>query len=77
MSIPSNIAEGYGRNYRPEYIRFLNVARGSCYEIETQLYLCADLGYLSEQQTANAFSLLSEIERLLIALIRKLEITKA
>lgn len=73
ISIPSNIAEGYGRNYRPEYIRFLNVARGSCFELETQMILCTDLGFLSEQQAEEAFDLLQEIGRLLISLIRKLE----
>ncbi len=73
VSIPSNIAEGYGRNYRPEYIRFLNVARGSCFELETQMLLCTDLGFLSEQQAEEAFDLLQEIGRLLISLIRKLE----
>ncbi len=76
VSIPSNIAEGYGRNYRTEYIRFLNIARGSCYELETQLILCLDLGYCSERQTESSISLLHEIERLLITLIKKLETTQ-
>lgn len=76
VSIPSNIAEGCGRNYRTEYIRFLNIARGSCYELETQLILCLDLGYFSEQQTENSINMLHEIERLLIALIKKLEILR-
>jgi four helix bundle protein len=37
VSIPSNIAEGYGRNYRNDYIRFLQISRGSLYECQTQL----------------------------------------
>ena len=39
VSIPSNIAEGYGRHYTKEYIRFLRVAIGSCAELETQLVI--------------------------------------
>ena len=76
ISIPSNIAEGYGRNYRTDYIRFLNIARGSCYELETQLILCEDLGYLTEKQIANSISTLRDVECLLNALIRKLEASK-
>ncbi|MBU0607461.1 MAG: four helix bundle protein [Armatimonadetes bacterium] len=45
VSIPSNIAEGYGRGTRQEYIRYLRLARGSAAELETQVMLCDDLGY--------------------------------
>ena len=37
VSIPSNIAEGYGRNYTKEYARFLQISRGSLFEMQTQL----------------------------------------
>ena len=47
VSIPSNIAEGYGRNNRGEYVQFLGVASGSMAELETQLLLARDLGYLT------------------------------
>ena len=73
VSIPSNIAEGYGRQSLIDYIRFLKVARGSCYELETQLILCSDLGYLSEDETQTAFSLLKQTQKLLISLIKSLE----
>ena len=59
ISIPSNIAEGYGRQYRSEYVRFLNIARGSCYEVETQLILCMDLGFLNADRAGNAMGLLA------------------
>ena len=44
-SIPTNIAEGSGRNTKKEYIRYINIANGSLYELETQLLLTEDLGY--------------------------------
>ena len=48
VSIPSNIAEGCGRNHPKDSIQFFNVARGSVYEVETQLYLASDLGFIEE-----------------------------
>jgi four helix bundle protein len=50
VSIPSNIAEGYGRQYKKETIHFLHVARGSIYELETQLYVAFDLTYISQNK---------------------------
>jgi four helix bundle protein len=73
VSIPSNIAEGYGRESKNEYIRFLRIARGSLYEIETQLHLCISIGLLLKSQTADAFSLCSEIGKMLTATIRTIQ----
>ncbi|MCA8830591.1 four helix bundle protein [Hymenobacter pini] len=50
VSIPSNIAEGCGRQYPKDTIQFLVTARGSLYELETQTYLSFDLGYITEGQ---------------------------
>lgn len=47
-SIPTNIAEGCGRNTNPDFRRFLVIATGSCSELEYQLILCNDLGYISD-----------------------------
>lgn len=52
VSVPSNIAEGCGRNTSKEIIHFLYIARGSLYELETQLYLSADQKYLCEEKFA-------------------------
>lgn len=75
VSIPSNIAEGYGRKGQREYVRFLNISRGSEYELETQLLLCVRLGYLTDSQIKTAFDLCDEIGKMLNAIISKLSPT--
>lgn len=50
VSIPSNIAEGYGRNYTKEYKQFLSIAYGSVCELETQYLLAIDLKYISKNE---------------------------
>ena len=50
VSVPSNIAEGIGRQSNKETIHFLYIAKGSLFEVETQLYLSYDLGYISESE---------------------------
>ena len=70
VSIPSNIAEGNGRESKSEYARFLGIARGSLYETETQLEIARRLGYLPD--ISNALNLISDIRRMLISLIIKL-----
>jgi four helix bundle protein len=73
ISIPSNIAEGNGRNSDKDYIRFLSMARGSQYELETQLMLCTRLGYLSDDDIDKSLNLCDETGRMLNALIARLE----
>ena len=73
VSISSNIAEGYGRQYRADYIHFLNIARGSCYEVESQLILSVDLGYMKEEKAQKARTLCTEIGRMLNAAIISLQ----
>ena len=50
VSVPSNIAEGIGRQSNKETIHFLHIAKGSLQEVETQLYLSFDLEYISKEQ---------------------------
>ena len=72
VSIPSNIAEGYGRNSTNDYVRFLNIARGSIYELDTQLNVCVMLGYITEEQSKNAIELSQEVGKMINALAGKL-----
>ncbi len=71
ISIPSNIAEGYGRSSPADYKRFLSIARGSAYEVETQLLLCVSLNYVSQAEVETAIKLVNEIIRMLNVLIPK------
>lgn len=71
VSIPGNLAEGAGRDGRKEFVRFPSIARGSLSEMETQLLMAADLGYLSRDH--DAFSLLERASRLISGLHRKLD----
>jgi four helix bundle protein len=73
VSVPSNIAEGYGRKTTPEYIRFLYMAYGSNCELETQILLSQDLGYVSVEDTIRLQENIREVERMLKALIKSLE----
>ena len=68
ISIPSNIAEGHGRNSNKETVRFLDIARGSIYELDTQLEISRQLSYLNQIEFTFIFNLLDEISRMLSGL---------
>jgi four helix bundle protein len=73
VSVASNIAEGYGRQSTSDYIRFLRVARGSLYELETQMLFAVEFGYVEQATCDELLGLMSECGRLLAGLIRSLE----
>jgi len=73
VSIPSNIAEGYGRKTIPDYVRCLYIAYGSTCELETQTLLSRDLEYLNEKIKVSLLEKINEVERMLMALIKSLE----
>ena len=73
VSIPSNIAEGYGRSSRKEYVRFLEIARGSLYEFQTQLEIATNLNFIDIVATKEIFELGIEVEKMLNSLIKKLK----
>ena len=72
VSIASNIAEGYGRASRTDYLRFLKVARGSLYELETQLLFAREFGYLKSERLRMIQSTADECSRVLGGLINRL-----
>ena len=69
VSIPSNIAEGSGRNHRKDTLQFFYIARGSIYELETQLYLSFDLGFLQEEVLNKLLNQIRIVRKLLAGLI--------
>jgi len=72
VSVASNIAEGQGRFSRGEFKQFLGHARGSLLEIETQMTIATNLGYLDSRQSEVVFELSSEVGRILNGLISSL-----
>ena len=73
VSISSNIAEGYGRKTTLDYIRMLYISYGSVCELETQILLAGDLGFIEIGELGTAKKDIAEIERMLKALIKSLE----
>ena len=70
VSVPSNIAEGFGRVANKDFAHFLSQARGSLFEVETQLLIAKDLGFVGDVEPELELS--SELGRILNGLIRKL-----
>ena len=73
LSIPCNIAEGYGRKTTPDYLRFLYMSYGSICELETQILLSGDLEYIETESLSELQSDIGEVERMLKALIKSIE----
>jgi four helix bundle protein len=72
VSIPSNIAEGYGRKSTQDYTRFLQISVSSLYELQTQLQIAYNLNYISLSAFEIAFATNRELERMLSSLIGKI-----
>ena len=73
VSVPSNIAEGYGRGGRREYLQFLSVAQGSLKELETQAILAQRLAYVTSSQAERVLSDSEVVGKMLGSLIRSLK----
>ena len=72
-SVPANIAEGYGRDSRGEYIQFLRVSQGSLKELETHVALSSRVGLTAESETRNVLEECDHLGRMLHRLIRSLQ----
>jgi four helix bundle protein len=72
VSVASNIAEGYGRSTKGEYLQFLGFARGSKCEVETQLIISTALGFGSKKEIQQAEDLADEVGRMLVTMMRTL-----
>jgi four helix bundle protein len=68
VSIPSNIAEGAGRNTGGEFIQFLGIAEGSANELETQMIIAGRLGFISTDEQLKTIKILTEIRKMLFSL---------
>ena len=71
VSVPSNIAEGYGRGSRKDYVHFLRQALGSLYEFDTQLEIAVSLGFVERSDAPSDH--VDGVSRMLNSLIRKLD----
>jgi four helix bundle protein len=72
VSIPSNIAEGYERNSTGDYKRFLQIGVGSLYELQTQLEVSFNIGYISKEKFNELLDKATELDRMLYSLIKKI-----
>jgi len=72
ISIPSNVAEGFRRQHNNEFKQFLYISLGSCAELETQMIIAEELGYIDKGQTSQLFEELDYICRMTSNLIKTL-----
>jgi four helix bundle protein len=73
VSVPANIAEGYERQYRKEYIQFLKIAQGSLAEVETYLMFAKDLNYITKDNYKKLDMQRQETGKLLRGLVNSLK----
>jgi len=76
VSVMSNIAEGFGRGGAREFIQFLSVARGSASEVNAQLYVALDQGYVTQQEFERLHEQVTRTGSVISGLIRYLQKTK-
>ena len=77
LSIPSNIAEGYERNSSNEFVRYLKIAKGSCGELRTQLYIGSEIGFLDNGKAAEYIAESIEVIKMLQGLISSIVRSRA
>lgn len=75
VSVPSNIAEGHARKSQKDFLRFLNISKGSLAEIETQLIIAKELNYLDDEQCKKLLEAADRVSRMLSGLINSVNKT--
>ena len=73
VSVPANIAEGYGRIHRGDYVHHLSIARGSLAELETHIALAVRLGFVGREEAAIIWNMAQEVGKMLPGMIRSLQ----
>lgn len=73
ISLPSNIAEGYGRDSNKELLRFINIAIGSLFEFQTQIEIAKNINYLNENEFKNLYEETRELEAMIISFSKRLK----
>lgn len=73
LSIPSNIAEGAGRNSNAQFMQFISIAHASSYELETQLILSQALGYITNEQLKELLASITELQKMSFSLQKTLK----
>lgn len=73
VSIPSNIAEGAGHNYKKEFIQFLYIALGSLAELETQIIISYNLGFIQSEEFNDCVEKMKKISNQIVGLIKYLK----
>lgn len=73
ISIVSNIAEGFGRDGDKEFVQFLSIAKGSCFEVYAQLYVALDQNYVDKKEFEEIAEQLEEVSRIIGGLMKYLQ----
>lgn len=73
ISIPSNVAEGSGRGSNKDFKRFLDIALSSAFELETQIILASDLGYVTERMFKTINDMIQEVQRMIVGFQKSLK----
>lgn len=73
VSVPSNIAEGYGRRTKADYVRFLHIALGSLRELDTQIVICIEIELIEKESLLILMNEVEEMQKIMVSTLQKLD----